>query len=80
MAYIDRCSGLQLEDLTHWTVHSRLSFQVHDVRFQTQTAEEKEAWIKALSNGISRAKNKIFDEVYISLYFLNITMCGEWGT
>nr|XP_046240941.1 pleckstrin homology domain-containing family O member 2 isoform X2 [Scatophagus argus] len=39
--------------------------KVHDVKFQTQTAEEKEAWIKALNEGISRAKNKVFDEVKI---------------
>ncbi|TNN35485.1 Pleckstrin y domain-containing family O member 2 [Liparis tanakae] len=37
--------------------------KVHDVKFQAQTAEEKEAWIKALIDGINRAKNKIFDEV-----------------
>lgn len=42
--------------------------QVHDVRFQTQTTEEKEAWIRALSNGISRARNKVFDEVSISVF------------
>ena len=35
------------------------------MKFQTQTAEEKEAWIKALRDGINRAKNKVFDEVNI---------------
>ncbi|XP_063326498.1 nucleolar protein dao-5 [Pelmatolapia mariae] len=39
--------------------------KVHDVKFQAQTVEDKEAWIKALSDGINRAKNKIFDEVKI---------------
>ncbi|XP_073321064.1 uncharacterized protein plekho2 [Pagrus major] len=39
--------------------------KVHDVKFQAQTAEEKEAWIKALSDGINRAKNKVFDQVKI---------------
>ncbi|XP_037304168.2 pleckstrin homology domain-containing family O member 2 [Pungitius pungitius] len=39
--------------------------KVHDVKFQAQTAEEKEAWIKALTDGINRAKNKVFDEVTI---------------
>ncbi|XP_029282822.1 pleckstrin homology domain-containing family O member 2 [Cottoperca gobio] len=39
--------------------------KVHDVKFQAQTAEEKEAWIKALLDGINRAKNKIFDEVTV---------------
>ncbi|CAB1339087.1 unnamed protein product, partial [Coregonus sp. 'balchen'] len=37
--------------------------KVHDVKFQAQNLEEKEAWIKAFSDGINRAKNKIFDEV-----------------
>lgn len=37
--------------------------QAHDVKFQTQNSEEKEAWINALSDGIGRAKNKVFDEV-----------------
>ncbi|XP_068566854.1 pleckstrin homology domain-containing family O member 2 [Cebidichthys violaceus] len=39
--------------------------KVHDVKFQAQTAEEKEAWIKALTDGINRAKNKVFDEVTV---------------
>lgn len=39
--------------------------KVHDVKFQAQTAEEKEAWIKALSDGINRGKNKVFDEVKV---------------
>ncbi|XP_059211809.1 pleckstrin homology domain-containing family O member 2 [Centropristis striata] len=39
--------------------------KVHDVKFQAQSAEEKEAWIKALIDGIGRAKNKIFDEVTV---------------
>ncbi|XP_054626846.1 pleckstrin homology domain-containing family O member 2 isoform X2 [Dunckerocampus dactyliophorus] len=37
--------------------------KIHDMKFQAQTSEEKEAWIKALSDGISRAKNKVLDEV-----------------
>ncbi|XP_017275028.1 pleckstrin homology domain-containing family O member 2 [Kryptolebias marmoratus] len=39
--------------------------KVHDVKFQTQSAEEKETWIKAISDCINRAKNKVFDEVKI---------------
>uniref|UniRef100_A0A3Q3WQ83 PH domain-containing protein n=1 Tax=Mola mola TaxID=94237 RepID=A0A3Q3WQ83_MOLML len=39
--------------------------KVHDVKFQAQTVKEKEDWIKALSNGISRAKNKVFDSVNV---------------
>ncbi|XP_035009304.1 pleckstrin homology domain-containing family O member 1-A [Hippoglossus stenolepis] len=39
--------------------------KVTDVKFQAQTAEEKEAWIKAFSEGINRAKNKVFDEVKV---------------
>ncbi|KAM9318328.1 uncharacterized protein plekho2 isoform 2-T2 [Pholidichthys leucotaenia] len=39
--------------------------KVHDLKFQAQSVEEKEAWIKALCDGISRAKNKVFDEVKV---------------
>lgn len=35
------------------------------MKFQAQTAEEREAWIKVLNDGINRAKNKAFDEVNI---------------
>ncbi|XP_061671531.1 pleckstrin homology domain-containing family O member 2 isoform X2 [Syngnathoides biaculeatus] len=37
--------------------------KIHNIKFQVQTAEEKEAWIEALSDGINRAKNKVLDEV-----------------
>ncbi|KAK2853416.1 hypothetical protein Q5P01_006077 [Channa striata] len=39
--------------------------KVQDVKLQAQNAEEKEAWIKALTDGINRAKNKVFDEVKV---------------
>ncbi|KAI7814410.1 putative pleckstrin homology domain-containing family O member 2, partial [Triplophysa rosa] len=39
--------------------------KVQDVKFQAQTPDEKEAWIKALSEGINKAKNKVFDEVKV---------------
>ncbi|XP_033841924.1 pleckstrin homology domain-containing family O member 2 [Periophthalmus magnuspinnatus] len=39
--------------------------KVHDMKFQAPSAEEKEAWIKALCDGINRAKNKIFDEITV---------------
>lgn len=39
--------------------------KVHDLKLQAQSAEEKDAWIKALSDAINRAKNKIFDEVKV---------------
>lgn len=40
-----------------------LLLQVHDIKFQASTLEEKESWIKALNEGINRGKNKVFDEV-----------------
>lgn len=46
-----------------WPHVCLLCLKIQDVKFQAQTAEEKEAWIKALSDGIHRAKNKVFDEV-----------------
>ncbi|KAI5609763.1 pleckstrin-likey domain-containing family O member 2, partial [Silurus asotus] len=39
--------------------------KVCDIKLQAQNQEEKDAWIKALSDGINRAKNKIFDEVKV---------------
>ncbi|KAK2869375.1 hypothetical protein Q7C36_001246 [Tachysurus vachellii] len=39
--------------------------KVCDVKLQAQSQEEKEHWIKAFSDGINRAKNKIFDEVKV---------------
>ncbi|KAM6943525.1 uncharacterized protein plekho2 [Xenentodon cancila] len=44
---------------------SKSGNKVHDVKFQAQNTDEKDAWIKALSDGINRAKNKVFDEVKI---------------
>uniref|UniRef100_A0A8C7L9G4 PH domain-containing protein n=1 Tax=Oncorhynchus kisutch TaxID=8019 RepID=A0A8C7L9G4_ONCKI len=49
--------------------------KVHDVKFQAQNPEEKEAWIKAFSDGINRAKNKIFDECGISIAWSQIGLC-----
>lgn len=50
-----------------------LLLQVHDIKFQAPTLEEKESWIKALNEGINRGKNKVFDEVrgtvFKRLYF-----------
>ncbi|XP_077084053.1 uncharacterized protein plekho2 [Siphateles boraxobius] len=39
--------------------------KVQDVKLQAQNPEEKEAWIKALGEGINKAKNKMFDEVKV---------------
>ncbi|XP_041082804.1 pleckstrin homology domain-containing family O member 2-like [Polyodon spathula] len=39
--------------------------KVHDIKFQAPNPEEKEAWIKALCDGINRAKNKVFDQVKV---------------
>ncbi|KAF6733563.1 Pleckstrin homology domain-containing family O member 2 [Oryzias melastigma] len=44
---------------------SKSGNKVHDVKLQAQSVEEKEAWIKTLSEGIDRAKNKAFDEVKV---------------
>ncbi|MGH0128213.1 UNVERIFIED_CONTAM: hypothetical protein FKN15_044925 [Acipenser sinensis] len=40
--------------------------KVNDIKFQAPSPEEKEAWIKALCDGINRAKNKIFDQLATS--------------
>uniref|UniRef100_A0A3B3ZFA1 PH domain-containing protein n=1 Tax=Periophthalmus magnuspinnatus TaxID=409849 RepID=A0A3B3ZFA1_9GOBI len=52
--------------------------KVHDMKFQAPSAEEKEAWIKALCDGINRAKNKIFDEVRnVFKWFYNMSIDVE---
>lgn len=45
------------------------------MKFQAQTAEEKEAWIKALRGGINRAKNKVFDEVNTCVIYTQNQKC-----
>ncbi|XP_054858741.1 pleckstrin homology domain-containing family O member 2 [Eublepharis macularius] len=40
-------------------------YKVHDIKFQACHKEEKESWMKALNEGISRGKNRIFDEVKV---------------
>ena len=50
------------------------------MKFQAQTVEEKEDWIRALRNGISRAKNKVFDSVNVfyrskTSFFIIIRKC-----
>ncbi|KAG7327377.1 hypothetical protein KOW79_008983 [Hemibagrus wyckioides] len=39
--------------------------KVPDIKLQAQSQEEKEEWIKAFSDAINKAKNKIFDEVKV---------------
>ncbi|XP_018618957.2 uncharacterized protein plekho2 isoform X1 [Scleropages formosus] len=39
--------------------------KIHDVKLQTQNPEERDAWIKALSDAIQRAKNTVFDEIKV---------------
>ncbi|XP_055982921.1 LOW QUALITY PROTEIN: pleckstrin homology domain-containing family O member 2 [Sorex fumeus] len=39
--------------------------KVSDIKFQAPSGEEKESWIRALNEGISRGKNKVFDEVKV---------------
>ncbi|XP_036295027.1 pleckstrin homology domain-containing family O member 2 [Pipistrellus kuhlii] len=39
--------------------------KVSNIKFQAPSGEEKESWIKALNEGISRGKNKAFDEIKV---------------
>lgn len=60
-------SNLKIISLTFtWLFCGLCDWQVQGVKFQAPTAEEKDAWIKALCDAISRAKNKVFDEVNIN--------------
>nr|XP_056721928.1 pleckstrin homology domain-containing family O member 2 [Euleptes europaea] len=40
-------------------------YKVQDIKFQACHKEEKESWMKALNEGISRGKNRVFDEVKV---------------
>lgn len=52
-----------------------LLLQVHDIKFQAPTLEEKESWIKALNEGINRGKNKVFDEVRGNNFQTPVFLC-----
>ncbi|XP_030045614.1 pleckstrin homology domain-containing family O member 2 isoform X2 [Microcaecilia unicolor] len=39
--------------------------KVQNIKFQAKSPEEKEGWIKALNEGISKGKNRVFDEVTV---------------
>ncbi|CAL9701252.1 unnamed protein product [Knipowitschia caucasica] len=39
--------------------------KVQDLKFQAQSEEDRRSWIKALSDAIDRAKNKVFDQVTV---------------
>lgn len=42
-----------------------LGNKVSDIKLQTHSVEEREDWIKALNEGIKKARNSVFDEVKI---------------
>ncbi|XP_026565209.1 pleckstrin homology domain-containing family O member 2 isoform X1 [Pseudonaja textilis] len=63
----DRCQDLRalLKRKNRFILIHSPGCKVQDIKFQASTTEEKELWMKALNDGISRGKNKIFDEVKI---------------
>ncbi|KAL4622651.1 pleckstrin homology domain-containing family O member 2-like [Arapaima gigas] len=63
----DRCCGAKgpFQKKNRLVLIPAPKSKVHDVKLQVTNSEEKDAWIKALSDAISRAKNKIFDEVKV---------------
>uniref|UniRef100_A0A8D2L1Q4 PH domain-containing protein n=1 Tax=Varanus komodoensis TaxID=61221 RepID=A0A8D2L1Q4_VARKO len=61
----DRCQDLRtpLKKKNRFILIRAPGCKVQDIKFQASTKEEKEAWIKALNDGINRGKNRILDEV-----------------
>lgn len=55
--------ALVLEEGPWQTSTHSVFLQVQDIKFQASSGEEKESWMKALNEGISHGKNKVFDEV-----------------
>ncbi|XP_058012179.1 pleckstrin homology domain-containing family O member 2 [Ahaetulla prasina] len=67
LEHYDRCQDLRalLKRRNRFILIHSPGCKVQDIKFQASTPEEKELWMKALNDGISRGKNKIFDEVKV---------------
>ncbi|XP_043934614.1 pleckstrin homology domain-containing family O member 2 [Protopterus annectens] len=63
----DKCLALRgvLKKKPKLILVRALGNKVSDIKLQTHSAEEREEWIKALNEGINKAKNSVFDEVKI---------------
>ncbi|CAH2274402.1 Hypothetical predicted protein [Pelobates cultripes] len=63
----ERCQDQKafLKRKRHFTLIPSPGTKVQDVKFQAKNAEERDTWIQALNEGISRGKNKILDEVKV---------------
>ncbi|XP_018422260.1 PREDICTED: pleckstrin homology domain-containing family O member 2 [Nanorana parkeri] len=67
LANYERCQDQKafLKRKRHFTLIPSPGTKVQDVKFQAKNAEERDAWIQALNDGINRGKNKVLDEVKI---------------
>ncbi|XP_015673799.2 pleckstrin homology domain-containing family O member 2, partial [Protobothrops mucrosquamatus] len=67
LEHYDRCQDLRalLKRKNRFILIHSPGCKVQDIKFQASTTEEKELWMKAFNDGISRGKNKIFDEVKV---------------
>ncbi|KAJ6662885.1 hypothetical protein lerEdw1_011089 [Lerista edwardsae] len=63
----DKCQDLRalLKRRNRFILIRAPGHKVQDIKFQASSGEEKESWMKALNEGISRGKNKVFDEVKV---------------
>ncbi|XP_053573563.1 pleckstrin homology domain-containing family O member 2 [Bombina bombina] len=63
----DRCQvqNAFLKRKRHFSLIPTLGSKGQDVKFQARNAEERDAWIQALNEGVNRGKNKILDEVKV---------------
>ncbi|KAE8618380.1 hypothetical protein XENTR_v10009368 [Xenopus tropicalis] len=67
LADYERCQDHKgfLKRKRHFTLIPSPQTKGQDLKFQARNVEERDAWIQALNEGISRGKNKIFDEVKV---------------
>lgn len=56
------------------------NLQVPNIVFLAVSPEEKESWVNALNLAIIKAKNRIFDEVWVAywLTFMHKMDTGGW--
>ncbi|KAM4749590.1 pleckstrin homology domain-containing family O member 2 [Rhinophrynus dorsalis] len=63
----ERCQDQKafLKRKRHFTLIPSPGTKVQEVKFLAKNSEERDSWIQALNEGITRGKNKIFDEVTV---------------
>lgn len=67
LASFERCQDQKslLKRKRHFSLIPPAGTKVQEVKFMARNAEERDAWIQALNDGINRGKNKVLDEVKV---------------